>query len=83
MVYDIFFAILKFWIPKVILIISYVSGDKAVGDGVKRHFFGITMDKLQFGFQLNLGETNYKILWNGKVLSGPALMYIFLNVLFS
>lgn len=32
-----------------------ILGDAAVGDGVTRHFFSIILEKLKYGFSLNLG----------------------------
>ncbi|KAK1172655.1 hypothetical protein AOXY_G5289 [Acipenser oxyrinchus oxyrinchus] len=34
-----------------------LEGDTAVGEGVSRYFFSKTISKLQFGFNLNLGNT--------------------------
>ncbi|RXN13682.1 G2 M phase-specific E3 ubiquitin- ligase-like protein [Labeo rohita] len=32
-----------------------LQGDAAIGDGVSRHFFSTVMEKLKYGFSLNLG----------------------------
>lgn len=42
-----------------------LGGDAAVGDGVKRHFFSMVMEKIQFGFDLNLENTGRTLLFNG------------------
>lgn len=33
-----------------------LEGDAAVGDGVTRHFFSTILEKLKYGFSLNLVE---------------------------
>ncbi|XP_013855930.1 uncharacterized protein LOC106511731, partial [Austrofundulus limnaeus] len=42
-----------------------LGGDAAVGDGVKRHFLSLVMEKIQFGFDLNLENTGRTLLFNG------------------
>ncbi|XP_049419864.1 uncharacterized protein LOC125881002 isoform X2 [Epinephelus fuscoguttatus] len=42
-----------------------LSGDTAVGDGVKRHFLSMVMEKIQFGFDLDLESTGRTLLFNG------------------
>lgn len=41
---------------KVYRVTPCISGDAAVGDGIKCHFLSMVMEKkIQFGFDLNLG----------------------------
>ncbi|XP_023811216.1 uncharacterized protein LOC110014692 isoform X2 [Oryzias latipes] len=42
-----------------------LGGDAAVGDGVKRHFLSMVIEKIQFGFDLNLENTGRTLLFNG------------------
>ncbi|RVE61339.1 hypothetical protein OJAV_G00169860 [Oryzias javanicus] len=42
-----------------------LGGDAAVGDGVKRHFFSMVMEKIQFGFDLNLDNAGKTLLFSG------------------
>ncbi|XP_049906331.1 uncharacterized protein LOC126393928 [Epinephelus moara] len=42
-----------------------LTGDAAVGDGVKRHFLSMVMEKIQFGFDLDLESTGRTLLFNG------------------
>ncbi|KAJ8270424.1 hypothetical protein GJAV_G00114420 [Gymnothorax javanicus] len=41
-----------------------LKGDAAVGDGVKRHLFSTTVDKIQFGFDLDIENTGKTLLFN-------------------
>ncbi|MGH0154001.1 UNVERIFIED_CONTAM: hypothetical protein FKN15_028249 [Acipenser sinensis] len=43
-----------------------LEGDTAVGEGVNRYFFSKTISKLQFGFNLNLGNTEVTRLFEGE-----------------
>ncbi|XP_047246070.1 uncharacterized protein LOC124883157 isoform X2 [Girardinichthys multiradiatus] len=44
---------------------SSSEGDAAIGDGVKRHFLSIVMEKIQFGFNLDFENTGRTLLFNG------------------
>ncbi|MEQ2219892.1 hypothetical protein XENOCAPTIV_027432, partial [Xenoophorus captivus] len=37
-----------------------LTGDAAIGDGVKRHFLSIVMEKIQFGFNLDFGPIHFQ-----------------------
>nr|XP_055026169.1 uncharacterized protein LOC129415968 isoform X2 [Misgurnus anguillicaudatus]XP_055026170.1 uncharacterized protein LOC129415968 isoform X2 [Misgurnus anguillicaudatus] len=43
-----------------------LQGDAAVGDGVTRHFFSTVLEKLKYGFSLNLGNTGVTCLFEGE-----------------
>ncbi|XP_052440572.1 uncharacterized protein LOC127979271 isoform X2 [Carassius gibelio] len=43
-----------------------LEGDAAVGDGVTRHFFSTILEKLKYGFSLNLGNTGVTCLFEGQ-----------------
>ncbi|XP_058636676.1 G2/M phase-specific E3 ubiquitin-protein ligase-like isoform X2 [Onychostoma macrolepis] len=43
-----------------------LQGDVAVGDGVSRHFFSTVVEKLKYGFSLNLGNTGVTCLFEGE-----------------
>ncbi|XP_073728938.1 uncharacterized protein [Misgurnus anguillicaudatus] len=40
-----------------------LQGDATVGDGVTRHFFSTVLEKLKYGFSLNLGNTGVTCLF--------------------
>ncbi|XP_076836719.1 uncharacterized protein LOC143504293 [Brachyhypopomus gauderio] len=42
------------------------KGDAAMGDGVTRHFFSLLMDKLHFGFDIDLDNCGKTLLFNGE-----------------
>ncbi|XP_056626233.1 uncharacterized protein LOC130438361 isoform X2 [Triplophysa dalaica] len=42
------------------------KGDSAVGEGVTRHFFSTVLQKLKYGFNLNLGNTGVTCLFEGE-----------------
>lgn len=39
------------------------SGDMAIGDGVKRHFLSMAMQKLQHGFTVDFGKFTGQICY--------------------
>ncbi|XP_023666589.2 uncharacterized protein [Paramormyrops kingsleyae] len=43
-----------------------LQGDAAIGDGVTRHFFSIILEKLKYGFSLNMGNTGITCLFEGQ-----------------
>ncbi|XP_056620134.1 uncharacterized protein LOC130434164 isoform X2 [Triplophysa dalaica] len=43
-----------------------LQGDSAVGEGVTRHFFSTVLQKLKYGFNLNLGNTGVTCLFEGE-----------------
>ncbi|XP_063048492.1 uncharacterized protein LOC134442128, partial [Engraulis encrasicolus] len=43
-----------------------LEGDAATGDGVKRHFFSLAMQKLQKGFLLDFGNRMATVLFEGQ-----------------
>ncbi|XP_056585805.1 uncharacterized protein LOC130407137 isoform X1 [Triplophysa dalaica] len=47
--------------------VTYMNdGDSAVGEGVTRHFFSTVLQKLKYGFNLNLGNTGVTCLFEGE-----------------
>ncbi|XP_057213283.1 uncharacterized protein LOC130568441 isoform X2 [Triplophysa rosa] len=43
-----------------------LKGDAALGDGVKRHFFTLIMEKLHHGFELDIDNCGKTLLFNGE-----------------